>query len=279
MRREPAFEEDCLSRAPAAGFAHLRVDHPEEGVMLVTFDRPQVLNAVNTAMGQELLDLFSAVNGGAHPDVRAIVLTGAGERAFCVGGDLKERNGMSPEEWAAQRVIFKGYNREMERCAIPVICAVNGFALGGGAEMVLRTDFAYAAEHATFGFPEIKRGFMPGSGGTQRFARLAGEARAKEVLLTGQSFTAREAEAWGMVNRVLPAAEVVPQALATARIIASYSKEAVAVLKTTIHHGLQADLETGLAFEALAQQRLVALPDRLEGVAAFVEKRAAKFTR
>jgi len=184
---------------------------------------------------------------------------------------------MSVEQWAAQRRIFKQYNLAMERCPVPIICAVNGAALGGGAEMVLRADFSYCAPHATFGFPEIQRGFIPGSGGTQRFPRLAGSARAMEVLLTGTSFGADDALAWGMVNKVVPLEELLPQTIAIATTIASYSPDAVRTLKSCIHHGLQTDLETGMTIEAFAQQRLVASPDRLEGIAAFVEKRKPKW--
>lgn len=260
-----------------ATYDHLLVSEEGDGVLLVRFNRPEVMNAVNTAMGSELLDVFTRINQGGLPSARVVVLTGAGERAFCAGGDLKERNGMTVEQWAAQRVIFKQYNLAMERCPIPVICAVNGAALGGGAEMVLRSDFSYAADHATFGFPEIKRGFIPGSGGTQRFPRLVGAARGLEVLLTGATFTARSAMEWGMVNEVTTREELLPRTFVVANTIASYSADAVRTLKSCIRQGLQTDIETGLVLEAFAQQRLVASPDRLEGIAAFVEKREPKW--
>jgi len=257
----------------------LDVTAPLPKVLLVRFNRPAVLNAVNTAMGRELLSLFNEVNSAPVGETSCVVLTGSGDRAFCVGGDLKERNGMTAEQWQAQRVVFKQYNLAMERCPVPVICAVNGLALGVGAEMGLRTEFSYAADHATFGFPEINRGFMPGSGGTQRFARLVGEARAKEVLLTGESFSAADALAWGVVNKVLPREEVLPACLAVAEKLSSCPSDAVRTAKLCIHHGLQADIETGLVIEALGQQRLAASPDRLEGIAAFVEKRAPKWSQ
>ncbi len=262
-----------------SNYQHLDVTTPLPKVVLVRFNRPEVLNAVNTAMGQELLTLFTAINSAPVGETSCVVLTGSGDKAFCVGGDLKERNGMSTEQWQAQRVIFKQYNLAMERCPVPVICAVNGLALGGGAEMVLRTDFSYAAEHATFGFPEIKRGFMPGSGGTQRFARIVGESRAKEFLLTGENFSAAEALAWGVVNKVLPRGEVLPACLATAEKLSRCASDAVRTAKLCIHYGLQADIETGLVLEALGQQRLAASPDRLEGIAAFVEKRQPKWSQ
>lgn len=258
---------------------HIEVTKPTPKLLLVRFNRPQVLNAVNTAMGRELLDLFTAINSESVGETSCVVLTGSGEKAFCVGGDLKERNGMTMEQWQAQRVIFKQYNLAMERCPIPIICAVNGLALGGGAEMMLRADFSYAAEHAKFGFPEITRGFMPGSGGTQRFARIVGEARAKELLLTGEQFSAADALSWGIINKVFPSAEVLPACLATAEKLAGYSSDAVRTAKLCIHHGLQSDIETGLVIEALGQQRLAASGDRLEGIAAFVEKRSPKWSQ
>lgn len=260
-------------------YEFLEVLTPMPKVLLVRFDRPAVLNAVNTAMGAELLALFNEVNAAPVGDIACVVLTGSGDKAFCVGGDLKERNGMTTQQWQAQRVVFKQYNLAMERCPVPVVCAVNGLALGGGAEMVLRTDFSYAADHATFGFPEIKRGFMPGSGGTQRFARIVGEARAKEILLTGENFSAAEALAWGVVNKVLPRDEVLPACLAAAEKLSRCPSDAVRTAKLCIHYGLQADIETGLVIEALGQQRLAASPDRLEGIAAFVEKRAPKWSQ
>lgn len=254
--------------------AALDIREEEGGVLIATLDRPEVLNAVNTALGQALLDLFDGINRGERPGVRVVVVTGAGERAFCVGGDLKERNGMSDEAWRAQRIVFKGYNGAMERCPVPILCAVNGFALGGGAEMVLRADFAYTADHAEFGFPESRRGFMPGSGGTQRFARVAGQARAMEWIMTGERFSAAQAAEWGLVNRVLPADRVLPEILQTARRIAANPDRAVRVIKQVIRAGIQADIDTALQLETLGQQVLTSAADRKEGISAFVEKRA-----
>jgi enoyl-CoA hydratase len=266
-----------VSELQVSEFKHLEVTRPVAGVVLARLNRPDVLNAVNTRLGQEILDLFTAINSGADADARCVVMTGAGERSFCVGGDLKERNGMSDAQWQAQRVVFKAYNLAMERCPIPVLCAVNGFALGGGAEMILRTDFAYAADHAKFGFPEVKRGFMPGSGGTQRFARIVGEHRAKELILTGEQFSAQDALAWGMINKIVPAADVLTPTLAAAEKIAQNPPLAVRIIKQCVHSGLQTDIETGLVIEALGHQRLTSAPDRMEGIAAFVEKRKAEW--
>jgi len=254
--------------------SRLHISTPRDGVLLARLDRPEVLNAINTALGRELLDLFNRINEGAMPEVRAVVLTGTGERSFCVGGDLKERNGMTDAQWMAQRVVFKGYNGAMERCPVPIICAVNGFALGGGAEMVLRSDFTYAAEHAEFGFPEVRRGFMPGSGGTQRFARVAGQALALEYILTGDRFGAAQALQWGMINRVVLADRLMEETLDVAARIAAHPPLAVRTIKQVVTAGLQADINTALTLEFLGHQRLTSSADRLEGIRAFVEKRA-----
>lgn len=251
----------------------LVVNRPSSGVMLARLNRPEVLNAVNTALGQEILNLFDRINRADEPDVRVVVITGTGERSFCVGGDLKERNGMTDEQWHAQRLIFKAYNVAMERCPIPILCAVNGFALGGGAEMLLRSDFAYAADYAEFGFPEVKRGFMPGSGGTQRFARLAGESRALEYIMTGEHFSAADALAWGMINKVIPGTDVLPKTLDVAEKIAANPSQAVRTIKQVIKTGLQTDISSGLVLEHLGHQKLTSAQNRMEGIAAFVEKR------
>lgn len=259
-------------------YQFLEVERPSPKVVVARLNRPEVLNAVNTQLGREILDLFTRINGG-EDEARCVVMTGAGEKSFCVGGDLKERKGMTDEQWMAQRVIFKNYNVAMERCPIPILCAVNGYAVGGGAEMVLRSDFAYAAEHAKFGFPEVKRGFMPGSGGTQRFPRVAGQAIALEYILTGDNFSAEQALAWGMVNRVLPKDEVLPAAIETATRIADNPLQAIRIIKQCIKAGVQADIQTGLVIEMLGHQRLTSAADRHEGIAAFVEKRAPKWEK
>ncbi|MEX0828449.1 MAG: enoyl-CoA hydratase-related protein [Haliea sp.] len=256
----------------------LEIDRPDSGVVVATLNRPDVMNAVNTALGYELLDFFTRINEGKDPEARVVVLTGAGDKSFCVGGDLKERNGMSDAEWQAQRIVFKGYNGAMERCSIPIICAVNGYALGGGAEMLLRSDFGYAAEHAKFGFPESKRGFMPGSGGTQRFARVAGEALALEWIMTGERFDAQQALDWGMVNRIVPADDLMPAVMEAAGKIANNPPQAIKVIKQVIKSGFQTDINTGLTIEMLGHQRLTTASDRQEGIAAFVEKRAPKWS-
>jgi enoyl-CoA hydratase len=258
-------------------YATLKVERVDDLVLLVTLNRPDVLNAINTQMGLDTLDLWGRL--AAQPeDIRCVVLTGSGERAFCAGGDLKERDGMSNEAWRAQHELFERSFMTQLECQVPVIAAVNGHAYGGGCETVLGCDFVYAARHARFALSEVRLGIMPGGGGTQTLARAVGERRAKELIFSARAFSAEEAAAWGMVNLVCEDNEVLmARALETARTIAANAPLSVRQAKKAIHHGLQVDLLTGYRFEIEAYNRLVTTEDRLEGVRAFNEKRAPMF--
>ena len=255
----------------------LRVEDRGEGLLLLTLDRPEVANAMNTQMGRDLLALFDDVNA-APARQRCIVLTGAGERAFCAGGDLKERNGMTDEAWQDQHLLFERMVRAFAGCPVPVIGAVNGAAYAGGCELVLLCDFVYAAETARFALTEVTLGIMPGAGGTQNLPRAVGERRAKEIILTGCPFTAAEACEWGMVNRLCMPGRVVEEALETGRRIADNAPIAVRQGKHAIHFGLQMDLASAMMFEIESYNRMVPTTDRREGVAAFNEKRKPQFT-
>jgi enoyl-CoA hydratase len=256
-----------------ADFKHLTFEISEPNVALVTMNRPEVMNAVNTVLAGELRNVFLAMETGALGDINCLVLTGAGERAFSAGGDLKERNGMSNEQWQSQRVVFREYSRAQEACPIPIICAVNGLAMGGGLEMIMRSDFAYAVDDTKFGLPEIRHGFFPGSGGTQRFSRLTSEARAKEIILSGESFSAEDAAEWGVINRLLPRDELLPASIAIAAKIAAHPTEVVRTVKQVIHDGLQTDLVSGLKIEAENHDRISSSESRLKGIAAFNERK------
>ena len=173
-------------------FDTLQIEDGEYGVMIVTMNRPDRLNAMNTAMMKDLRALFTDLY--VHADrARAVVLTGAGDRGFCPGADLKERDGMSDEIWRSQHAIVEQIARAMIQAPMPVIAAVNGVAMGGGAEIALCCDFIYAADHARFAFPEVTRGIMPGMAGPQNLPRAVGVRRAKEIILTGLPFSAQEA--------------------------------------------------------------------------------------
>jgi enoyl-CoA hydratase/carnithine racemase len=258
-------------------FATLSVERRGEHVLVVTLDRPEASNAMNTQMGHDLMGLLE----GFALDVeglRSVVLTGSGQKAFCAGGDLKERKGMTDEAWAAQHLVFERMLRALVGCPIPVIAAVNGAAYGGGCEIAAACDFIYAAPHARFALTEVTLGIMPGAGGTQTLPRAVGERRAKEFILTGSPFTAHEAEAWGLVNRVIDAEALLDAAIETAERIAANAPIAIRQAKQSIHRGLQMSLSDGLAFEIEAYNRMVSTNDRHEGVLAFNEKRRPRFT-
>jgi enoyl-CoA hydratase len=241
-----------------------------DGVLLVTLSRPSAGNSLSSLMAQELLALWSAEETKAQ---RCIVLTGAGEKIFCAGADLKERDGMTDAAWVEQHRLFEAMRDALIALPCPVICAVNGAAYGGGAEIALACDFIYAAPTARFALPEVKLGIMPGLGGTQNLARAAGERRAREVLLTGEPFSAQEALAWGVVNRV--SASVVEDALATAAKIAANAPLSVRAIRKALKAGLP--MGEALVAELEAYDSLTPTADRREGIAAFNEKRKARF--
>ena len=254
----------------------LKVEAPEPGLWIVSFNRPEVRNALNTATSEDLRDLFGPL-AFTPGELRCIVLTGAGDKAFSAGGDLKERDGMTDDAWRLQHAIIEEGIYSIINCAVPVIAAVNGIAFGGGCEIALCCDFIYASSTALFSQPEVTRGIMPGAGGTQNLPRAVGERRAKELILAGKPFTAREAYDWGMINLVCEPNELMPKALETARAIAANAPIAVRQAKKAIHQGLQTDLTSGLLIEVQAYERMIATEDRYEGIRAFNEKRKPQF--
>jgi len=243
-----------------------------EGVLLVTLNRPAAGNSLSSRMAQELLDLWSADDTRAQ---RCIVLTGAGEKIFCAGADLKERDGMTDAAWVDQHRLFETMRDALADLPCPVIAAVNGAAYGGGTEIALACDFIYAAQTARFALPEVKLGIMPGLGGTQNLARAAGERRAREVLLTGEPFTAQEALEWGVVNRVC--ANVVAEALATAATIAANAPLSVRAIRKSLRDGVDRPMAQAIEVELKAYDSLTPTADRREGIAAFNEKRSPRF--
>ena len=254
----------------------LQVTQHAPHLLVVTLNRPEVLNAINTQMGRDLLDLWTrlATDGEA---VRAVVLTGAGDRAFCAGGDLKERHGMTDATWRHQHEIFERAFFALGELPMPVIAAVNGHAYGGGLETALACDFIYASRQARFALSEVRLGIMPGGGGTQNLARAVGERRATELILRAQAFDAEQALTWGLVNHLSEPGRVLEDALASAAAMAANGPLAVRQAKKSIHWGLQGDLLTGCRFEIEAYNRLVSSEDRHEGVRAFNEKRLPDF--
>jgi enoyl-CoA hydratase len=257
-------------------YATLSLATPQPELLIVTLNRPEVANALNTQMGRDLEALWSGLIA-APGDIRCVVLTGAGERAFCAGADLKERQGMSDADWAAQHEIFERQYWRLLDCPLPVIAAINGHAFAGGLEMALACDFAYAVPDARFALTEVTLGIMPGAGGTQLLPRAVGERRAKEIILTGRRFGAQEALDWGMVNRLCPRAELMAAVAETAAAICANAPLSIRQAKKSIHHGLQMDLKTGFMFEIEAYNRLVGTADRNEGIRAYKEKRKPVF--
>lgn len=245
-------------------------------VLQVTLNRPEVGNALNTQMGRDLLDLWTRLTEDAG-DIRCLVLTGSGERIFCAGGDLKERNGMTRETWQRQHELFERHYWAQTDLPVPIIAAINGHAYAGGFEMMLSCDFAYASARARFALTEVTIGIMPGAGGTQNLPRAIGERRAKEMLMTGKPIDADRALEWGVVNAVFEPADVLPRAIETATVIAGNAPLSIRQVKKSVRYGGQMELRTAFRFEIEAYNHLVDTDDRREGVLAFNEKRKPVF--
>jgi enoyl-CoA hydratase len=247
-----------------------------EGVATLTFNRPKALNALNGNLLDELAAALDTIE--ADEQIRVLILTGAGEKAFVAGADISELatfDTLQGKLFArkGQRIISR-----LQELAIPVIAAVNGFALGGGSEMALACDFIYASENAMFGLPEITLGIIPGFGGTQRLPRLIGTNRAKEMIFTGKMVPAAEAERIGMVNRVLPQASLMEETRKVAQGMAAKGKVSLRAAKQAINNGINVDLLTGCQIEVDAFAICMASEDGKEGTRAFMEKRKPVFT-
>lgn len=260
----------------ARRFETLLVDEPREHVLRVVLNRPEAANAFTTVTARELYEVFAPLEI-VRTRFRCVLLTGAGDKAFCAGGDLKERRGLSEDEWVLQHELMERTVRAIVACPVPVVAAVNGAAYGGGLELALLCDFAYASTTARFALTETSLGIMPGAGGTQTLARAVGERRAKELILAAKPFSAEQALNWGVVNQICEPQALQDDALAIAERIAGNAPLAVRQAKHAIHHGLQLDLASGMHFEIEAYQRMVKSRDRVEGVAAFNEKRKPRF--
>ena len=257
-------------------YRHLLVERSADGhVVTVVMNRPDQMNAMNTGMGEDLLACFDALP--RDREARAVILTGAGDRAFCAGGDLKERNEMTDETWRAQHVIFEQAAFRVLRCPVPVIAAVEGFALAGGCELAILSDFIVASESAVFGVPEATLGIFPGIGGTQLLPRILGAPLAKELIFTGRRMKADEAKAAGLINHLVPKGQARTKALEIATTIASNGPIAVRQAKKAIAYGAETDLDTAMILAIEAYNATVVTEDRLEGVRAFNEKRKPRF--
>jgi enoyl-CoA hydratase/carnithine racemase len=241
------------------------------GVATVTLNRPEALNAISTELALALAEAVEPL--ATDPGVRAVVLTGAGERAFCVGADLKQRAGFDDHGWFVQREAFRRGFAAVRRCPLPTVAAVSGFALGGGAELALACDLIVAATDATFGLPEVRLGLVPAGGGTQLLARRVGRSAARDLVLTGRRVDAEEARRLGLADRVVPRGEVLAAATALAAEIAGNAPTAVRMAKWALEVGGDLPLEAAMEVEDQAWRRAVLSDDRREGIAAWMEKR------
>jgi enoyl-CoA hydratase len=241
-------------------------------VLLVTLNRPQALNALNTQIAAELID--AVVSADAAPEVGCIVITGSA-KAFAAGADIKEMQDKTYSEM--YRADWFGQWERFTAVRKPIIAAVAGFALGGGCELAMMCDFILAADTAKFGQPEIKLGVIPGIGGSQRLTRFVGKSKAMEMCLTGRMMDAQEAHQSGLVSRIVPAAELVDEALKTAEAIASFSLPAVMMAKEAINRSYETSLTEGVRFERRLFHSMFGTPDQREGMAAFIEKRTPAF--
>ena len=246
-----------------------------DGIATITFNRPKALNALNGELLDEMADALDKIE--EDEDIRVLVLTGAGDKSFVAGADITELATFNPLQ--AKLFARKGLQTigRLQNLFIPVIAAVNGFALGGGSEMALASDFIYASENATFGLPEIKLGIIPGFGGTQRLPRLIGANKAKEMIYTGKLIQAAEAEKIGIVNRVLPPDALMEETMKTAREIAAKGKVSLRAAKQAVNSGLNVDLATGCQIETDSFAICMASVDGKEGTRAFIEKRKPEF--
>ena len=243
-------------------------------VAVVKFNRPKQLNAIDSGTAEDIIHLFEAMD--RDPDIRCVILTGEGERAFSAGGDIREE---------AEKTVLTAYDfiqlgtkalASVEEFRAPVIAAINGYCLGGGTEFALCCDMRVAADNAKIGSPEITLGLLPGWGGSQRLPRIIGMSRAKEFMFTGDRYTAQQSLEMGLVDKVVPAASLLDETMALAEKIASRPPMAVRYIKTLVNEGIQCDLKRALRMEGAMAVHLFETQDNKEACAAFLEKRPHK---
>ena len=252
-------------------YQHILVEQNEQ-IGIVTLNRPKELNALNFSLVSELVDALEELD--RDQTIRCIVVTGAGEKAFAAGADIKEMSDKSPIDMMLGR--FEAWER-MRRIRTPMIAAVGGYALGGGCELAMHCDMIVASENARFGQPEILLGIIPGAGGTQRLARTLGKYRAMEMVLTGAQISAQEMANHGLVNRVVPKGEHLSEAMKLAQTIVAQPSIAIRLAKESVLAAFETSLEAGLAVERKNFFLLFATEDMREGMQAFMEKRKAAF--
>ncbi|MCT1539451.1 enoyl-CoA hydratase [Lysinibacillus capsici] len=254
----------------------VRFELLEGSIGLITLSRPEAANAMSVQLLHELSDTLDQING--DPAVRVVLLTGAGEKAFCAGADLKERKGMSDRQVKQIVQLIGATVAKVETLAQPVIAVLNGVAFGGGLELALACDLRIAATHVKLGLTETSLGIIPGAGGTQRLPRLIGLGKAKELIYTARRLNAEEAENYGIIEYVYEGHEVLDKAQQLALEMAKNAPLSLVQAKVAINQGVEVDLATGLKIESLAYSALIPTEDRLEGLLAFQEKRAPQYS-
>lgn len=248
----------------------------QEGIATVTVNRPKALNAINEEMLRELTACFAALE--SDKDVKVVIITGAGEKAFVAGADIGHMQDLSAVAAREFALLGQKAMNAIEHCSKPVIAAVNGFALGGGCELAMACDIRLVSENARFGQPEVNLGVIPGFAGTQRLPRLIGKGRAKELLFTGDMVDAAEAYRLGLANKVLPQKELLAAAKKMAQKIAAKGQVAVSLCKDAVNNGLEMESDKACRYEADQFAICFATADQKEGMSAFLEKRPAQFT-
>ncbi len=254
----------------------LQLNFENNYILVVTLNRPEVRNAINSHMMKELQSLWQE-EIFKYPDLRCIILTGAGDKAFCAGADLKERADLNLEVWRQQHLSLQQAMLAQTQCPIPIIAAINGAAFGGGLELALASDFIYAAKTVVFAQSEVKLGLMPGAMGTQNLPRACGLRRAKELGFTGEPFSAEQAYHWGIINKMVEPSELFTEVLTTAHKIVENAPLAVKSVKKAMEASLTLDIPTGYRQELQYYQQLLPTTDRAEGIQAFNQKRKPVF--
>ncbi|WP_374035866.1 enoyl-CoA hydratase/isomerase family protein [Bdellovibrio bacteriovorus] len=261
----------------ASNYKTILLEQKTQGVWVLTVNRPESLNALNSTVLNEMGEALRQIGEMDYSDARALIITGAGEKAFVAGADIKEIHDLDEEKALSFAQRGQSIFHELTLLKIPVIAAVNGFALGGGCELALGCDFIYAAENAKFGLPEVSLGLIPGFGGTVRMARAVGSRRARELTYTGGMITAAEALSAGLVNKVVPQAELMNTVMKTVEAILAKAPIAVGSAKFSINQAWDMDVEEAQKNEARIFAELFTSEDVKEGTGAFIEKRKAEF--
>ncbi|MGD2270137.1 MAG: enoyl-CoA hydratase-related protein [Desulfobacterales bacterium] len=243
----------------------------QNGVLVLTLNRPQVMNSFNFPLLHALAEQIDSVRFKSH--IRVIIITGAGEKAFCAGADLKERATLKPDRVKEYIFTIRSLFTSIEDLNKPVVAAINGIALGGGTELALASDIRIASKTATMGLTETRLAIIPGAGGTQRLPRLVGKGKAKELIFTGRRMDAAEALEIGLLNKMCEPDQLLDECLKMAAMICEAGPIAIEQAKYAINYGLETDLHSGLAIESNAYWVCIPTEDRLEGLAAFREKR------